>query len=93
MGQPNMNPPDFQTLKDKQRKLRDGFPQDLSLRVHRAISWGLRAEKEVKDFDAGFLLLWIGFNAAYARDSGIRIDGERGSEERSDQTKNRPNFT
>ena len=82
MGQPNMKPPDFKTLKNKQRKLRGGFPQDMSLRVHRAISWGLRAEKEVNDFDAGFLLLWIGFNAAYAKDSNARIDGERGSEER-----------
>ena len=71
MGQPNMNPPDFQTLKDKQRRLRDGFPQDLSLRVHRAISWVKRAEEELKkedkDFDAQFIFLWIGFNAAYAR--------------------------
>ena len=82
MGQSNMNPPNFQTLKDKQRRLRDGFPQDLSLRVHRVISWGLRAEQEVNDFDASFLLLWIGFNAAYARDSDTRIDGEKGSEER-----------
>ena len=78
MGQPNMNPPDFQTLKDKQRQLRDGFPQDLSLRVHRAISWGLRAEEEVKkedkDFDAQFIFLWIGFNAAYARNPDAATD-------------------
>ena len=82
MSQPNRKPLDFKTLKNKQRRERHKFPQDLSLRVHRAISWGLRAEKEANDFDAGFLLLWIGFNAAYARDSGARIDGEKGSEER-----------
>lgn len=26
-------------LKQKQRSLRDGFPENLGLRVHRAISW------------------------------------------------------
>lgn len=59
---------DFAYLKEKQRRLRDEFPDDLSLRVHRAISWLRRAEREGEDLDACFIFLWIGFNAAYARD-------------------------
>lgn len=59
---------DFAHLKEKQRRLRDGFPDDVSLRIHRALSWGRRAEQEEEDLDARFIFLWIGFNAAYARD-------------------------
>ena len=56
----------FDTLKAKQRGLRSGFPPQLGLRVHRAISWLGRAEAETNDPDVRFILLWIGFNAAYA---------------------------
>jgi hypothetical protein len=59
---------DFAALKTKQRGLRDGFPPQLGLRVHRAISWLGRAEAEIDDPDVRFVLLWIGFNAAYAAD-------------------------
>jgi hypothetical protein len=38
----------------------------MDLRVHRAISWIGRAEREEGDPDAAFVFLWIGFNAAYA---------------------------
>ena len=42
---------------------------DLSLRVHRAISWIERAEQETRDDpDAKFIFYWIAFNAAYAAD-------------------------
>ena len=68
---------DFKTLKKKQKNLRDGFPQDLSLRVHRAISWGLRSEDESEDADVRFLLLWVGFNAAYARIPPTFAEGEK----------------
>ncbi len=44
-------------LKQKQRKLREGFPENLGLRVHRAISWLMRAEKEQDDPDVAFILL------------------------------------
>ena len=57
-------------LKTRQRALRDGFPEALSLRVHRALSWLDRAEREVEDHDTRFILLWIGFNSAYASDIG-----------------------
>ena len=56
----------FAALKAKQRALRDGFPQEMGLRVHRAISWIGRAEKENGDPDAAFIFFWIAFNAAYA---------------------------
>lgn len=60
-------------LKTKQRALRDGFPDALGLRVHRAISWLTRAERE-EHSDVRFILLWIGFNAAYADNIGRAID-------------------
>lgn len=64
-------------LKDKQRSLRSGFPQAHGLRVHRAISWLTRSEGEKDDDDLRFILLWVGFNSAYARDIGPESNGER----------------
>lgn len=57
---------DHSTLKYKQRAIRDGFPETMGLRVHRAISWIGRAEASGEDTDARFIFLWIAFNAAYA---------------------------
>ena len=34
-----------QELKDKQREIREGFPEGFGLRIHRAISWVGRAER------------------------------------------------
>lgn len=66
-------------LKDKQRTLRDGFPETMSLRVHRSISWIGRAEQAGDDHDAAFLFLWISFNAAYADEAALEgmARGER----------------
>jgi hypothetical protein len=64
-------------LKEKQRELRDGFERALTLRVHRALSWFGRAEDESEDLDVRFILLWIGFNAAYAADIEAALAGER----------------
>ncbi len=61
-------------LKADQRKLRDAFPESLSLRTHRALSWLHRAEREEKDEDARFVFLWIAFNAAYANEIHNRQD-------------------
>jgi hypothetical protein len=58
----------YQELKERQRSLRDGFCEALSLRTHRALSWLNRAEQESHDQDARFIFLWIAFNAAYAND-------------------------
>lgn len=57
-------------LKAKQRSLRDGFPEGLGLRVHRALSWLDRAESAQidQDLDSEFIYLWISFNSAYAYD-------------------------
>lgn len=41
--------PGFAELKEKQRALRAGFPPDMSLRVHRALSWLRRAEAAGED--------------------------------------------
>ena len=56
----------YQTLKTRQREIRDSFPHSLKLRVHRALSWLHRAEQEVADHDARFIFLWVAFNSAYA---------------------------
>ena len=40
--------------------------ENFALRIHRAISWIQRAEKEVDDPDVAFSCYWIAFNAAYA---------------------------
>ena len=55
-------------LKNKQRALRAAFTDDFGLRIHRALSWLGRAEKEEGDPDIKFILLWICFNSAYAAD-------------------------
>ena len=55
-------------LKQRHRQIRDGQPEALRLRIHRALSWLLRAEQEAGDDDARFVFLWIALNAAYARE-------------------------
>lgn len=62
--------PDHNSLKSKQRALREKFHVNLSLRVHRALSWLDRASQSSDDADAQFIFLWIAFNAAYAEDLG-----------------------
>lgn len=59
----------YQTLKARQRAERDKYPEHLSLRVHRALSWLNRAE-QCQDDDGRFIFLWIAFNAAYAKETG-----------------------
>lgn len=58
--------PVFERLKARHRAERHAFPEPLSIRVHRAISWLGRAEAAGDDADVRFILMWIGFNAAYA---------------------------
>ncbi|WP_447909483.1 hypothetical protein [Brevundimonas bullata] len=70
---------DFSVLKDKQRAVRDTFPEALGLRVHRALSWLGRAEQEKNDADVRFILYWVGFNAAYAGDLHAELTSERGA--------------
>ena len=79
-GKPVTDKTDSHThLKTKQRQLRDGFPMNLGLRVHRSISWVQRAEQMGADHDASFIFLWIAFNAAYAEDiPQVHSSSERG---------------
>lgn len=60
----------YQALKERQRAERDDYPENLSLRVHRALSWLNRAEQCEGDPDGRFIFLWIAFNAAYANETG-----------------------
>jgi hypothetical protein len=66
-----------QSLKEKQRSLRDGFSTQLTLRVHRGLSWYGRACAEDDDADVRFILLWIAFNAAYASDLDVDAGNDR----------------
>lgn len=58
-------------LKERHRSCRDGQDEPLRIRIHRAISWLVRAEQEPDDPDAQFLFLWIALNAAYASEFGF----------------------
>lgn len=64
-------------LKSRYREIRDGHPEPLRLRIHRALSWLERAEREMDDVDARFIFQWIALNAAYAREFS-REETERG---------------
>ncbi|WP_319749903.1 HEPN domain-containing protein [Pseudomonas aeruginosa] len=57
----------YQALKERHRQERDQQHPNLSLRIHRALSWLNRAE-QADDADGRFIFLWIAFNAAYATD-------------------------
>ncbi len=69
----------FAQLKDKQRRIREGFPEHIGLRIHRALSWLGRAEMDTNDPDVRFILLWISFNSAYAADLRDDLASERGA--------------
>ena len=58
------------TLKQRHRNLREGYPPNLNLRVHRELSWLKRAEIAAAegDDDGRLIFLWIAFNVAYARE-------------------------
>ena len=62
---------DFASLKSKQREIRNGFSENLGLRVHRALSWLDKSEQCNDDQDSQFIFLWIAFNAAYAQDTEV----------------------
>ncbi len=65
------------SLKQRHREVRDHYPANLNLRVHRALSWLKRAEMAAQegDSDGRFIFLWIAFNAAYATeiDEGYKL--------------------
>ena len=64
-------------LKTRHRQVRDDQPEGLRVRIHRAISWLARAQREAGDPDATFIFLCIALNAAYE----VLIDKETGDME------------
>jgi hypothetical protein len=59
---------DYSQLKQRHRAEQAHYPNQLSLRVHRALSWLHRAESCENDLDGQFILLLIAFKAAFAQD-------------------------
>ena len=57
----------YSLLKARQRRERDTWPDNLSIRMHRSLSWLHRSEL-CDDDDGVFLFSWISFNAAYAQE-------------------------
>ncbi len=58
----------YKDLKTAQRLNRAHYPENMALRVHRALSWLNRAEQCVDDLDAEFIFYWIAFNSAYSNE-------------------------
>lgn len=56
-------------LKEKERRLRGGFDDDVRLRIHRAVSWLQGADRAAAadDLDTAFICYWIAFNAVYVQ--------------------------
>lgn len=54
-------------LKAKLKQCTEQHSEASRVRLHRAISWLSRSEKETNDSDAQIIFLWISFNAAYAK--------------------------
>jgi hypothetical protein len=79
-------------LKEKQRALRGGFSLPLTLRVHRALSWLMRAHRDGDDLDTRFIHLWIGFNAAYAGDLERALEEDEGAGRRPGAPNERQRF-
>ncbi|WP_210394647.1 HEPN domain-containing protein [Motiliproteus sediminis] len=70
----------FSTLKQRHREERQRYHPNLSLRVHRALSWLGKAERDVEqgDYDSAFVFYWIAFNAAYASDlSSVQASADK----------------
>jgi hypothetical protein len=57
---------DYSILKEIHRSSRSVLEDDLSIRIHRSLSWLQRAECEKEDPDAAFIFYWISFNANYS---------------------------
>ena len=56
-------------LKDKLRARRDLMPDDLAIRLHRALSWLDCASKyEGADIDISYIAAWVSFNSCYSKE-------------------------
>lgn len=56
------------TLKQRYHLSKPNNPDELNLRLHRAISWLDKADDSQDDLDIRYISLWIAFNAVYARE-------------------------
>ena len=74
MGPGNSHALTYEVLQAEWERVEDKLPERLGLRVHRALSWLQRAEREPEDPDAAFIFYWIAFNAAYAQDRPRSVD-------------------
>ena len=80
---PNAQHVSLETLTAEWERVQDTLPDNLALRMRRALSWLERAEKDKDDDDATFIFYWIAFNAAYAKDWSRRArDPEMGERDR-----------
>jgi hypothetical protein len=59
---------DSTALKEKLHQRGETHDSPSYIRLHRALSWLARAEREAGDPDSQFIFLWIAFNAAYAQE-------------------------
>lgn len=57
-------------IKDLQHQFahnKSTYPDQLNLRLHRALSWLQKSQETQDDLDMQFISLWISFNAIYAK--------------------------
>lgn len=59
---------EIERLQQVLREQREKMPEDLAVRLHRALSWLRCAEGQAENPDMQFISLWIAFNACYAID-------------------------
>jgi hypothetical protein len=64
----------FNQLKEMHRELRSNHEESFRIRIHRALSWLNRAEKEDDDSDAKFIFYWISLNSAYSIEYGFEAN-------------------
>ena len=57
----------YRELKERHREIRESLPPNLSLRIHRSLSW-LQCAEQNDNEDSRFIFSWIAFNAAYAHE-------------------------
>ena len=57
----------YSELKERHREIRESLPPNLSLRIHRSLSW-LQCAEQNDNEDSRFIFSWIAFNAAYAHE-------------------------
>ena len=70
----------LEELLEREANLSEDFSPELSLRIHRSLSWLKRGRKQAEDADAAFIFYWVAFNALYGSQS--HDDGEYDNERR-----------